>query len=145
MRVGDELLKRARSEQQRQDIGTARLVACRHAIGKVAALLFELGLLGVDLSLRLVNLALYALDIAEGLGILVGERRVLISDAVELSLNLVELGLGGIQFVGGFLAGLSRMGAGGQAKKNSRGSSTEESLKGSAARKLPRKDGIVVW
>ncbi len=144
MRVGDELLKRTRSEQQRQDIRTARLVACRHAIGKVVTLLFELGLLGVDLSLRLVNLALHAFDITEGLGILVGERRVLISDAVELSLDLVELGLGGIQFVGGFLAGLSRMGAGGQAKKNSRGSGAEKSLKGSAARKLLRKDGIVV-
>ena len=84
-------------------------------------------------------LTLNTLDIAEGLGILVGERRVLISDAVELSLDLVELGLGGIQFVGGFLAGLSRMGAGGQAKKNSRGGGAEKSLKGSAARKLLRK------
>ena len=60
-------------------------------------------------------------------------------------MDLVELGLGGIQFVGGFLAGLSRMGTGGQAKKNSRGSGAEKSLKGSAARKLLRKDGIVVW
>ena len=145
MSVGDEFLKRTRCQQQRQDIGAARLVAGGNAIGKVAALLFELGLLGVDLSLRLVNLALYAFDIAERLGILIGERRVLVGDAVELGLDLVELGLGGIQFVSGFLCGLSRMGASGQAKKNGRGSGAEKSLKGSAARKLLRKDGIVVW
>ena len=145
MRVGDELLKRARGEQQRQNIGTARLVAGGNAIGKVVTLLLELRLLGVDLLLGVVDLTLHTFDIAEGLGILVGERRVLIGNAVELSLDLVELGLGGIQFVGGFLAGLSRMGAGGQAKKNSRGSSAEKSLEGSAARKLLRKNGIVVW
>ena len=145
MRVGDEFLKRARGQQQRQDVRTAGLVAGGHAIGKVVALLLELGLLFIDLGLRVVNLALDILDVVEGLGILVGERRVLIGNAVELSLDLVELGLGGIQFVGGFLTGLSRMGAGGQAKKNSRRSGAEKSLKGSAARKLLRKDGIVVW
>ena len=52
MRVGDELLKRTRCQQQRQDIGTARLVAGGDAIGKVAALLLKLGLLGVERQLN---------------------------------------------------------------------------------------------
>ena len=145
MRVGDEFLKRARGQQQRQDVRTAGLVAGGHAIGKVVALLLELGLLFIDLGLRVVNLALDILDVVEGLGILVGQRRILICDAVELGLNLVELGLGGIQFIGGFFGSLRRMGASGQAKKNCRRSGAEQGLKGSAARELLGKDGIAVW
>lgn len=57
MRVGDEFLKRARGQQQRQDVRAAGLVAGGHAIGKVVALLLELGLLFIDLGLRVVNLA----------------------------------------------------------------------------------------
>ena len=145
MRVGDEFLKRARGQQQRQDVRAAGLVAGGHAIGKVVALLLELGLLFIDLGLRVVNLALDILDVVEGLGILVGQRRILICDAVELGLNLVELGLGGIQFIGGFFGSLRRMGASGQAKKNCRRSGAEQGLEGSAARELLGKDGIAVW
>ena len=118
VRIGDELLKRTRGEQQRQDVGTARLIAGGNAIGKIVALLFELGLLFVNLRLRVVDLALYVLDIAESLGVLVGQGRVFARNAVELSLDLVELGLGRIELVGGFLGGLRRMGANGQTKKN---------------------------
>ena len=145
MRVGDELLKRTRSEQQRKNVGAARLVTRGHAIGKVVALLLEFRLLGVDLFLGLVNLALDALDIVERLGIFVGERSILVGDAIELGLDLVELGLRGIQFVGGFLAGLGSMGTGRQAKKNSGRSGTEQGLEGSAARELLGKDGIIAW
>ena len=145
MRVGDEFLKRTGSEQQRKDVGATRLVTRGHAIGKVVALLLELRLLGVDLLLGLVNLALHALDIVERLGVLVGKRRILVGDAIELGLDLVELGLRGIQFVGGFLAGLGSMGTGRQAKKNGGRSSTEQGLKGSAARELLGKDGIIAW
>ena len=145
MRVGDEFLKRARSEQQRQDVGATRLVACRHAIGKLVTLLLELRFLGVDLLLGVVDLALDALDIVKRLSVLVSERRILVSDAIKLGLDLVELGLGGIQFVGGFLAGLGSMGAGRQAKKNCSRSGTEQGLEGGAARELLSKDGIAVW
>ena len=81
-------------------------------------------------------LTLDILDVVEGLGILVGQRRILICDAVELGLDLVELGLGGIQFIGGFFGSLRRMGASGQAKKNCRRSGAEQGLEGSAAREL---------
>ena len=145
MRIGDEFLKRARGQQQRQDVRAAGLVAGGHAIGKVVALLLELGLLFIDLGLRVVNLALDILDVVEGLGILVGQRRVLVGDAVKLGLNLVELGLGGTQLVGGFLAGLGSMGAGRQAKKNCSRSGAEQGLEGGATRELLSKDGIAVW
>ena len=145
VRVGNELFKRARGQQQRQDVGAARLVAGCHAIGKVVTLLLELGLLGVDLSLRIVNLALDVFDIVKGLGILVCQRRILICDAVELGLDLIELGLGGIQFIGGLFGSLRRMGASGQAKKNCRRSSAEQGLEGSATRELLGEDGIAVW
>ena len=145
MRVGDELLKRARSKQQRQDVGATRLVACRHAIGKLVTLLLELRLLGVDLLLGVVDLTLNALDVVERLSVLVSERRVLVGDAVKLGLNLVELGLGGTQLVGGFLAGLGSMGAGRQAKKNCSRSGAEQGLEGGATRELLSKDGIAVW
>ena len=131
VRISDELLKRTRGEQQRQDVGAARLIAGGNAIGKIAALLFELGLLFVNLRLRAVNLALYALDIVEGLGVLVGQRRVFICDAVELGLDLVKLSLGRIELVGGFLGGLRSMGAGGQTKKNGCRSCAEQGLEGS--------------
>ena len=136
VRVGNELLKRTRGQQQRQNVGAARLIAGRNAIGKIAALLFELGLLPVNLRLCVVDLALHALDIVEGLGILVGQRSVFICDAVELGLDLIELGLGRIEFVGGLLGGLGRMGAGGQTKKNGRRSGAEQGLKCGTARKL---------
>ena len=145
VRVGNELLKRTRGQQQRQNVGAARLIAGRNAIGKIAALLFELGLLLVNLRLCVVDLTLHALDIVEGLGILVGQRSVFICDAVELGLDLIELGLGRIEFVGGLLGGLGRMGAGGQTKKNGRRSGAEQGLKGGTARKLLGKDGIAVW
>ena len=145
VRIGDELLKRARGEQQRQDVGAARLIVGGNAIGKIAALLFELGLLFVNLRLRAVNLALYALDIVEGLGVLVGQRRLFICDAVELGLDLVKLSLGRIELVGGFLGGLRSMGASGQTKKNGCRSGAEQGLEGSATRKLLGKDGIAVW
>ena len=145
MRVGDEFLKRARGQQQRQDVRAAGLVAGGHANGKGIALLLELGLLFIGLGLRVVNLALDILDVVEGLGILVGQRRILICDAVELGLNLVELGLGSIQFIGGFFVSLRRMGATGQANKNSRRSGAEQGLEASAAREPLGKDGIAVW
>ena len=134
MRVGDEFLKRARGQQQRQDVRAAGLVAGDTRSER--SLRFFLSWPSfIDPGLRVVNLALDILDVVEGLGILVGQRRILICDAVELGPNLVELGLGGIQFIGGFFGSLRRMGASGQAKRTAR-SGAEQGLEGSAAREL---------